>query len=294
MVEHTIGGPIVTAITPFREDFTVDFEGFQRNIDAYVQAELGAIIVCGSSGEFPTLEPREREAIFAKCVEWIDGRCPLIACTITHSTAVAIQLARAAEASGAQAILVGPPYFGKFTPSEIHTHIARIAASVSLPVVVLNYPEATGANLDAKMLTRLARDVSNIRYVDEVSGRLGKVSELREEGDAAPQVLWAGTFGFLEATMLGAVGWITHDANIVPRKIALLYRLVSQQQFREAERAYAELVRLFLFVEGWQAIQRVKAGVTLMGRSAGPVRPPLDALSADQREELSRILRSIE
>jgi 4-hydroxy-tetrahydrodipicolinate synthase len=120
--------------TPFDSDGNVDGASFERFCDRQIQEGATALVVCGTTGEAPSLRPAEHRTLIRIAVGVSRGRISVIAGAGSNSTAHAIELTRDAEARGADAILSVVPYYNKPTQAGLLTHFKAIAQSTGLPI----------------------------------------------------------------------------------------------------------------------------------------------------------------
>ena len=139
----TLSGFMPAVPTPFTADNRIDFAAFERFCDLQIRGGATALVVCGTTGEAPTLSDDEhRELIVAAC-EVSRGRVPVVAGAGSNATAHAIALSRAAQAAGADALLSVVPYYNKPTQAGIQAHFHAIADSVDLPIILYDVPSRT-------------------------------------------------------------------------------------------------------------------------------------------------------
>jgi 4-hydroxy-tetrahydrodipicolinate synthase len=151
-----LAGYIPDLPTPFEESGAVDLAAFERLCERQIKAGVSAIVAGETTGEASTLAPAEHETIVRAAVKIARGRVRVIAGAGSNSTSQAIQLARRAEAAGADAVLSVVPYYNKPMQSGIHAHFQAIAGSTSLPIILHDVPARTIRELSDDTLARLA------------------------------------------------------------------------------------------------------------------------------------------
>jgi len=142
--------------TPFDDDGNVDVAAFEQFCDHQVRAGATALIVCGTTGEAPTLRPAEHATLIQIAVAVARGRVPVIAGAGSNSTAHAIELTRDAEAAGADAILSVVPYYNKPTQAGLYAHFRAIDQASGLPIILYDVPSRTVCGLADETIARLA------------------------------------------------------------------------------------------------------------------------------------------
>ena len=142
--------------TPFDDDDNVDVAAFADFCERQIREGATALVVCGTTGEAPTLRPAEHHVLVRIAVDVARGRVPVIAGAGSNSTAHAIELTKDAEAGGADAILSVVPYYNKPVQAGLYAHFSAIAQSTGLPVILYDVPSRTGCGLADETIARLA------------------------------------------------------------------------------------------------------------------------------------------
>ena len=150
-------GSCVALATPMNEDGSINLDVLKQLIEFEIENGTDAILVCGTSGEAPTLDQKEHMDVIRCAVQAVHGRVPLIAGTGSNDTRHAIAQSREAEALGADALLLVTPYYNKTSQAGLVRHFTAIADSVSLPVILYNVPSRTGLNIQPETYRQLAR-----------------------------------------------------------------------------------------------------------------------------------------
>jgi 4-hydroxy-tetrahydrodipicolinate synthase len=142
--------------TPFDEADVPDVEAFGRFCDMQIQSGATALVVCGTTGEAPTLTREEHRQLVRVAVEVAQGRVPVIAGAGSNSTSQAIGFAQDAETAGADAILSVVPYYNKPGQAGMQAHFQAIAASIGVPIMLYDVPSRTVCGLEDATIARLA------------------------------------------------------------------------------------------------------------------------------------------
>src|SRR3979411_1648769 len=176
-------------VTPFDEATgAVDLDQAKRLASAFLDAGPEGLVVCGTTGESPTLSNHEKLALLEATVEVAHARgAPVIAGTTTYNTAESVELSREAARLGVDGILGTVPYYNNPPQEGLFQHFRTIAQAVDLPVILYNIPARSPRNMEASTTLRLARDVPNIVGVKEASANLKQIGEIIP--DAAPGFL---------------------------------------------------------------------------------------------------------
>ena len=208
--------------------------------------------------------------------------------TAAESTDDVIRYTRDAEQVGADAAMVLTPYYCWIDEEEIFRHYQRIAEAVSLPIMLYNHPASTVLDMQPPLVARLA-EIDNIAYIKESTTDTRRVYRINELCRGKITV-FAGYLGY-ESFMVGAEGWVSVCANIMPRKSARLFELAVDRNDRDgAWEVFQELNPIIDFLGDHLYVHGMKAAFRMLGRDMGDPRPPRLPLRADLLPELRRIL----
>jgi 4-hydroxy-tetrahydrodipicolinate synthase len=164
--------------TPFDDDDNIDIEAFEWLCDRQIHEGATALVVCGTTGEAPTLTPAEQRALIRAAVWIARGRVPVIAGAGSNATAHAMELTRDAEAAGADAILSVVPYYNKPTQQGMYAHFSAIAQSTGLPIILYDVPSRTVCGLADETIGRLA-ELPQFIGLKDATGDITRLSRLK-------------------------------------------------------------------------------------------------------------------
>ena len=170
-------GSIPALVTPLRPDGTLDLEAWDRLVDFHLAEGSDALVVGGTTGESPALTRDELETLIATARRRVAGRIPVIAGSGTAGTAKSVALSRAAEAAGAEALLVVTPYYNRPTQDGLYLHFTAIADAVGIPVVLYNVPGRTACDLLPATVARLSTH-PRIVGIKEATGSIERCVEI--------------------------------------------------------------------------------------------------------------------
>jgi 4-hydroxy-tetrahydrodipicolinate synthase len=282
-------GSIPALVTPMRADGSLDLDGWDRLLDFHLREGSDAVVVGGTTGESPTLERQELEALVRRARQRFAGRRPVIAGSGSNSTAHAVALSRAAEAAGADALLVVTPYYNRPTQEGLYRHFVAIAEAVAIPIVLYNVPGRTACDLLPETVVRLAAH-PRIVGIKEATGEVAR----------APAILGGTPAGFLVLSgddptapalmQAGARGVISVTANVAPRAMHELCAAALAGRHEEAARLNERLMPLHraLFVEPNPI--PVKWAAERLGLVGPGIRLPLTPLSVGSRAAVQAAL----
>ncbi|MBS2016871.1 MAG: 4-hydroxy-tetrahydrodipicolinate synthase [Deltaproteobacteria bacterium] len=246
-------GTYTAIVTPFRDDAhrSVDWEAYERLVDAQLAGGITGIVPCGTTGESPALDHEEQLELVKRTVKQAKGKAVVLAGTGSNSTRATIALSQAAERAGADAIMVVVPYYNKPTQDGLLAHFVEVAKSVKCPVVVYNIPGRTGIDLAASTLARIADAAPNVVATKEATGNVLRCQEIaRTMGDR--MMILSGDDGLtLPMISVGARGVISVTSNVYPAEVTKTTKLALDGKYEEARRAHFALlpVHEVMFVE---------------------------------------------
>lgn len=284
-------GACTALVTPFlngKVNFTMLKILLQRQMDAGV----GAVVLCGTTGEAPTLSDEEKIEIFHSAKQFVGKGCTIIAGTGFNDTRHAIELSLAAEEAGADGILVVTPYYNKATSDGLIAHYSAIANTVHIPVILYNVPSRTGVDIPVSVYTRLA-ELPNIAGVKEASADITKIAKIRA-ACPADFAVWSGNDDMTVPVMaLGGLGVISVASNILPMQVQAMAHAALAGDFDSAAALQLDLLPLnkLLFCEVNPI--PVKAALSLLGYDCGSCRMPLSELSHEHRKQLTALLKGL-
>ena len=270
-----LSGIFTALITPFRvagaRVDAIDWTALEVLVEDQIDVGISGLIPCGTTGEASTLSGEEHTQVVRFVVERAAGRVPVIAGAGSNSTREAVELTRAAQEAGADAVLSVTPYYNRPQPDGILAHYQSIAA-VGLPVVLYNIPSRTGTALTIEDYRRLAR-VPGIIGTKEASGDFALADDILADGDLT--VLSGDDAKALPLFALGAKGLISVASHLVGRELVDLHDLVQEGDLKSAQEIHRRLLPLFraLFVESNPA--PLKAILAHLDRIANVLRSPL-------------------
>ncbi len=291
MKKRIFQGAGIAILTPMHSDGTINWEAFGRLIDWQLENSTDALIVCGTTGESPTLSTEEKVSLFRFAVERVNGRVPVIAGTGSNDTKKAVELSKEAKQAGADGLLLVTPYYNKTSQRGLAAHYNAIADAVDLPQIVYHIPSRTGVTIAPKTFRELSKH-PNIVAVKEASGNFAAIAQTRYLcGDDLD--FYSGEDGQIVPLLsLGGIGVISVLSHVAPKAVHDICSLFFEGKVQESaalQLAYMDLIQaLFADVNPIP----VKEAVNLMGFEAGPCRMPLCPMSGEDRAVLVAALKN--
>ncbi|MFH8368430.1 dihydrodipicolinate synthase family protein [Streptomyces sp. NPDC018031] len=286
-----LAGIISYPVTPFAPATGgVDLVALRRLVGDLVAAGSHAVAPLGSTGESAYLRETEWDAVCETTLQTVAGRVPTLVGVSHWSTETTVRRARVAARHGATAIMVLAQTYWKLTEAELERHFATVAAATDLPVMLYNNPGTSGIDLLPETVVALARKIPNLTMVKESSGDVTRFRALRELSEGTLSVYNGSNPVALEAFRAGAAGWCTAAPCLLPRWPLALYAAVREGTAERADALLAAQLPFLRFIVGHGLPRAVKAGLELLGRPAGPPRPPLLPLPAEETARLGELL----
>lgn len=289
-----IGGIIPALVTPFHQDESIDEPALRAHVRRMLDAGVHAVFAGGTNGEFFALSTQERTRVTAVVVDEVAGRVPVYAGTGAVTTREAIELSKAAEGAGADALSVITPYFAQASQDELVRHYLAVAEAVSVPVVLYNIPARTGNALAPQTVARLA-DVDNIAGVKDSSGNFDTILQYIEgTRDKDFAVLCGNDALILWSLLAGGTGSITGVSNIYPDTMVGIYEAWRRGDLEQA-RTFQDSIRPIrncLALGNPNTI--VKKAVTVRGFDVGPCRAPFNQVSEEAVQKLTETIAADE
>lgn len=284
----TIFTGVATAlITPFLDD-EIDYVALGALIDLQLDIGIDALLVAGTTGESATLRTGELQELVTFAKKRIQGRVPLLAGCGSNSTTHAVELAKAAAESGADALLAVTPYYNKASDAGLLRHYRAIADCSDCPLILYNVPSRTGYHLSMPLYRELAKH-ENIVGVKEASGDLGLLEALCDECGDLLDVYTGNDHQLVAAMKLGAQGVISVASNVLPREMIEICRLCAASDYRPAgRRLRAILPKLRALFCEVNPIP-VKYVAALLGLCAPEYRLPLCPPSSETAKALKEL-----
>ncbi|MDU4652662.1 4-hydroxy-tetrahydrodipicolinate synthase [Sneathia sanguinegens] len=279
-------GAYTALITPFKEDYAVDYEKLEDLVEFQVENGISGIVVCGTTGETPTLSEEEYKKVIKTVVDKVAKRVQVIAGAGANSTKKAIELTKICKELGADAVLSTCPYYNKPTQRGIQAHYEAISSAVDIPLIIYNVPGRTGSNVLPETIEKLSH-IPNIVGVKEASGSLEQMIEIRKLCRKNFNILSGEDHLIMPMSAVGCRGVISVIANILPKKVSEFYNLQGEE--KEAMHEYLYDISRNLFIEGNPVT--VKEAMDILGLASNRVRLPLVSAEPKTREKLKNLFK---
>ena len=293
-VQERMRGSVVPVVTPFRpgNPDEVDVDAFAAHVHRVLAAGNDAVLVAGTTGDPTSLTPEERERLYRVAREVIDGEekpALLLAGVGTTTLSETLAHMRRAEAAGADAVAVIAPFFVKPRAEGLVAYYREVALATDLAVVLYNFPARTGYSLTPEIVLAIRDSAPNVIGMKETSMDFLQVSRISERlGQDFRLFTGSGNLAIAGA-VVGTAGVISAASNLVPDRIASLWRLCSTGQWEKAREAHFELLELTDLL-GQDSPAIIKAGMARLGWIDPGMRLPMLPASQDLTTRLVALM----
>lgn len=284
-------GTGVAIVTPFKNDYSIDFAALGRVINHVITGGVNYIVAMGTTGEPATLTKDEKKALISYVIEVIDNRVPLIVGIGGNNTQEVINLVRHSNLTGVDGILSVAPYYNKPSQKGLFQHFKAIATSSPLPLIIYNVPGRTSCNISSETCLELAHSCDNIVAVKEASGDISQIMKIIKGKPDNFNVISGDDMMTIPIIAAGGVGAISVLANAFPAQTSELVGHALKNNFKSARDLQFRFIEMteLLFADGNPS--GVKAMLNILNICQNNLRLPLVPVS---RTVYSRIQKAIE
>jgi 4-hydroxy-tetrahydrodipicolinate synthase len=277
-------------LTPFKEDESINFEMFARNLDAQLQAGVDGIVLAGSLGEASTLDNEEKIQLLQFAKKQVNGKVPVILNIAEQSTRIAVLAAQDAEKKGADGLMLLPPMRYKADERETIQFLRTIAQSTDLPVMIYNNP------VDYKILVTLdmfdeLTDLKNIQAVKESTRDISNITRMINRFGKRFKILCGVDTLSFESLCAGGDGLVAGLSDAFPRETVAIYRLIKARRYQEALEIYRWFLPMLELDIHPKLVQYIKLAAQETGLSTEFVRPPRLKIEGKERADVLAIIK---
>jgi 4-hydroxy-tetrahydrodipicolinate synthase len=282
----------VALITPFNKNGSVDYQTFRKLVKRQVANKIDFLAPLGTTGEAACLNNDEKIKLLEETVTETKGKTPIFAGVGSNSTQSVIDNIKMLQYIGIDGFLVVTPYYNKPTQLGLYKHFKTIAAATNKPIILYNVPSRTGVNLAASTCLELAK-IKNIVAVKEASGNYVQISEIIKKASKDFIVFSGNDNETLPLIAIGAKGVISVAANIAPKEVSTLTKMLLQNDFVAGRKLHHKLTDLFnhCFIETNPL--PIKAGMYKMKLIENVLRPPLYAATKNTMAIMTKTVKDL-
>jgi len=245
-------GTGVAVVTPFKKDFSVDFDSIKNLVDFLIKNGVDYIVVQGTTGEASTLNEHEKILSRTAYVKANNNRVPLIIGIGSNDTRSVTEYIINADLEGFCAILSVAPFYNRPTQNGLYQHFSAISSVSSLPIILYNVPLRTGCNLEPSTSIKLAKNHKNIIGIKEASLDLNQMGNLISNRPKDFLIISGDDESAYQSVLKGADGVISVAAGCVPKQFSNIINMALKNDVDSSRKYFDQIHRLLilLFKEG--------------------------------------------
>ncbi|WP_372772021.1 4-hydroxy-tetrahydrodipicolinate synthase [Mangrovibacterium sp.] len=290
---HLFKGAGVALVTPFKNDYSIDFNALENLIEAQIAGGVDYLVALGTTAETPTLTAEEQLEVVNCIKSKVNKRVPVMLGLGGNDPQKVIKTIRQTDFNDIAGILSVTPYYNRPPQAGLIEHYKLIAQASPVPVVLYNVPSRTGVNMESATSVAIAKACPNVIAIKEASGESSQVAKMVKHGPDHFAVISGDDVLALPVIAVGGIGVISVISNALPKQLSDLVHFANAGKYNEARELHLKLVDLLklIFREGNPA--GIKAVMEIMGLSTSVVRLPLFPASAELRKDLEDELKAI-
>lgn len=292
-MKDILKGTGVALVTPFSEDFSIDYPSLEKIIHHVSNQGVDYLVVMGTTGETPALLPDEKKELAGFVKEVNRGRLPLVYGLGGNNTQEVCRQLKEANLEGYQAVLSVTPYYNKPQQEGLYRHFIAVAEASPLPVILYNVPGRTGVNMMAETTLRLAHASKKFCAIKEASGNLDQMAKILKEKPEDFLLISGDDNLTLHILAMGGAGVISVVANVLPGLFSQLVSAALKGNFAEAARIHLQMFEFtnLLFAGGSPA--GAKAALASLGLCQDVLRLPLVPVNAELKQKIEQTLQTL-
>ena len=299
MAKTKLEGIYIPMVTPFNADESINFGGIKEVVDFLVANGVTGVIPSGSTGEMVAMTPEEQISVNAATIKAAAGRIKVVCSTGAYRTQDVVRMSAAAEADGADGVMVVCPWYMAPNENELYHHYETIRKAISIPIMVYHNPYYSTCLMSDEFMARLYND-GLIDAVKERQADVYRQQDLRYLTDDGFGIFYGYDVCPVESLSCWADGWVCGTGNLFPKENTHVFHLAKERKMEEAMKAHFDEVRPYLplFTKPTAAglptpwLQIIKEGLKLRGVDAGFCRKPvISELPSDVMDNLRRVLK---
>ena len=285
-------GQVSTAmVTPFQKDGSIDYIATEKLIEHLLTNGTDSLVVCGTTGESPTLSTDEKLSLIQFVVEKVNKRVPVIAGTGSNNTAASIDLSLKAEALGVDALMIVTPYYNKPNQRGMIAHFKAIANATTLPIVVYNIPGRSVVNLEPESIVELS-EIPSIQIVKEASGSLDQMTKILANTEEDFLVYSGDDSLTLPLIAIGGSGIISVASHVIGTEMQEMIQLFHAGEHKKASSIHQRILPVIKALFEHPNPVVVKYALSKIGLEVGSLRLPLVEMTPEEKTAFDRIWES--
>ena len=285
-------GVYTAMVTPFQRG-EIDWPALDRLVDSQLSANIDGLVLCGTTGESPTLSDSEKDSLIRHVKEQVGDRCPIIAGTGCNCTRKTLTQSQRAIEAGADAVMLVSPYYNKPTQTGLYEHFSAVAKTITKPIWLYNIPGRCGVTIEEETIQKLHDRFNHIEVVKHATGSVEGVTSLRRR---CRITILSGddplTWPMMSA---GAQGVVSVVSNLWPGRVKDMVEAALSGEMHRARSQHEALypqMKMLLSLETNPI--PIKTALAIRGMIQEEFRLPMCKMSAPHREQLHNMLMANE
>lgn len=287
-----IHGILVPIVTLFDKQGKVDIDTLKHLVQHFIDAGVAGIVACGTTGEYYTLSPDEREAVMTAIASVAKGKVSLIAGVNSLSTDHTIELANQARELGYEGLMLSANPYSLPEQAGIVAHFEKVADTVKMPIIMYNFPARVGVAIEFETVAYLAKH-PYIIGIKESSGNFSHALRLLQANFADFEIVCGCDDQPVDFFFWGARSWIAGAANVFPKEQVAIYNAACQGDWDAARHIMTKIYPAIHSMESGDYNQKAKAGCLKGSVNVGTVRLPLMDMDAAAKAEFLQLVKQV-
>lgn len=286
-------GRLITAmVTPFDQSYQINWKETEKLIEYLInEQQTDGIVVCGTTGESPTLTETETLDLIQFVVKQVNGRCKVIAGTGSNNTRHAIEMSKKAEQLGVDGLLQVAPYYNRPSQEGLYQHFKALADATRLPNILYNIPKRTGINIEVETTIKLAA-IDNIVGSKEAHADLDHITTVISNTDPSFKIYSGDDNLTLPILSIGGYGVVSVASHVIGKEMKRMITAYLEGDVKEASQLHHQLHPIFRGLFLCPNPVLVKYALTLHGIDVGGVRLPLVKASEEEEQLVKSLFES--
>jgi len=292
MRNKKLSGTGVALVTPFHEDYSIDFNSLEKLINHLIKNNIDYFVVMGTTGESATLSLDEQDQVLEFIKKIVYNRVPIVLGVGGNHTTKVLERINSIDFEGIEAILSVCPYYNKPSQKGLYRHFSQIAESSPVDIVLYNVPSRTSVNLDVETIVLLADKYHNIIGIKEASGDIAQCMSLCANCPNDFMIISGDDKMTFPMMLLGGVGVISVQAMAMPRIFSNMVQLLLRQEVLLAKKCHYDLLKSvdLLYIDGNPSgIKEVLYALKIC--SSNQVRLPLVKMNTENAYKLNALVQ---
>ncbi len=284
-------GTFSVNITPTDTSGNLNLNSLKRYLNWQIQKKIGGLIILGSTGEFLSINSKNRIKMIKESVAITEKRVPLLVGTAAENTYDAIKYSVEAQKLKADGVMIIPPFYSTPTEEEMINHFKMISKEIDIPIMVYNNPATSNVDILPETFAELSK-IKNVKYCKESTMDVTRVKDIIRLSKNKIKV-FGGIMGY-ESYLNGAEGWVSVPSNILPHECTSIYENIKiRKKYTAAKKIYDKITPIIKVVGGHYYVAATKYMLNLMGFDVGkPLLPRLD-LNLKKKKECQKIFKEL-